>query len=58
LRLCVEIDGAVHNSELAKKYDAERDNALKMHGLTMKRFTNDEIITDINRVLQDIGKLG
>jgi very-short-patch-repair endonuclease len=55
LRLCVEIDGAVHRDETAKKYDAERDKALKMHGLTMLRFTNDEAIRDVNKVLQTIG---
>ncbi|MFH0975082.1 MAG: DUF559 domain-containing protein [Spirochaetota bacterium] len=48
LRLCVEIDGAVHDAETAKKYDTERDKALKKHGLTMLRFTNDEVIRDVN----------
>jgi very-short-patch-repair endonuclease len=55
LRLCVEIDGAVHNAESAKKYDVERDKALKLHGLTMMRFANDEVISDVNKVLQEIG---
>jgi very-short-patch-repair endonuclease len=57
LRLCVEIDGALHNVESVKKYDAERDKALKMHGLMIMRFTNDEVISDVNRVLQNIGSL-
>jgi very-short-patch-repair endonuclease len=57
LRLCVEIDGAVHNTETVKKYDAERDKALKLHGLTMMRFTNDEVIDSIEDVLKGIGSL-
>ena len=54
LRLCVEIDGAVHGTEAAKKYDAERDKALKTHGLTMLRFTNDEVVKDVDEVLEKI----
>ena len=54
LRLFVEIDGAVHGTEAARKHDAERDKALKMHGLTMLRFTNDEVVKDVDEVLEKI----
>jgi very-short-patch-repair endonuclease len=57
LRLCIEIDGAVHDTGAAKKYDTERDKALKMHGLTMMRFTNDEVMNTIHDVLGKIERM-
>jgi very-short-patch-repair endonuclease len=42
--LVVEIDGGIHLSSEAKDYDRERDSYLEAIGLTVIRFTNEEII--------------
>ena len=52
LRLCIEIDGEVHDTEEAKKYDKNRDRALELRGLRMLRFQNNEVINDIEGVLR------
>jgi cysteinyl-tRNA synthetase/very-short-patch-repair endonuclease/uridine kinase len=54
LKVVIEIDGGVHNSEQAKGYDNERDNILRGLGLEMLRFTNDEILVNPNSVLAQI----
>lgn len=37
LRLCVEIDGDVHDSAAAIEYDAERTKTLELHGIRVVR---------------------
>jgi very-short-patch-repair endonuclease len=54
LKLCIEIDGGVHSEESIKKYDIERDKALKMHNLSIMRFSNGEAKKDIAGVLGKI----
>ena len=44
LDLCVEIDGGIHETEEQRLYDKYRDEALKLRGLKMIRFTNDEVL--------------
>jgi very-short-patch-repair endonuclease len=57
LKLCIEIDGGVHNEETIKEYDIERERALKIHNLTIMRFSNDEVKKDITEVLKKIGEI-
>ena len=54
LRLCIEIDGEIQDTEEANKYDNERNRALKLRGLSMMRFRNNEILEDIKGVLRKI----
>jgi very-short-patch-repair endonuclease len=48
-RLVIEADGPVHLFK--KDYDKNRDEVLTGLGLTILRFTNDEIHNDLARVL-------
>jgi very-short-patch-repair endonuclease len=48
--LVIEVDGPVHELE----YDAERDHILTSRGLTILRFTNDQITQQIGVVLFQI----
>ena len=51
-KLVVEADGLIHNFK--KEYDKNRDEVLKLLGLNILRFENDEILKDIQAVLQKI----
>jgi very-short-patch-repair endonuclease len=48
--LVVEVDGAVHEPS----YDEERDAILKDRGLAVVRFTNEEVLGQLDRVLNAI----
>jgi very-short-patch-repair endonuclease len=50
LGLIVEADGPVHD----KERDAHRDAELSAYGVTTLRFTNSEIVKDIDRCLVTI----
>lgn len=52
LGLCVEIDGGVHDSGERKDYDRNRDNALRLRGLKILRFTNDEVLKNRDYVVE------
>ena len=54
LKLVIEIDGEVHYSEEAKEYDSSRQSCLEQLGLTVMRFTNHEVIFEIDSVLTRI----
>jgi len=51
-RLCVEVDGAVHESQAER--DAERTAVLSAAGYRMVRVRNEEVLTDLPSVLQRI----
>jgi len=55
LKLFIEVDGGIHNQQ--KDYDKIRSELLSIqHDLRIIRFTNDEIIEDINKVLLTLRK--
>jgi very-short-patch-repair endonuclease len=51
-KLIVEVDGARHGIET--EYDARRTEELERIGFQIVRFTNEEVLGDINRVLERI----
>lgn len=53
LKLVIEVDGEVHNVE-TRDYDLGREYELNRYGITVIRFTNDEVIYDINTVINTI----
>ena len=57
IRLCVEIDGDVHNLAEQKEYDEEKDKKIKYHDLRVLRLTNDEVMNDFEKVIQKIENL-
>ncbi|WP_040397034.1 endonuclease domain-containing protein, partial [Cesiribacter andamanensis] len=55
-RLVIEVDGEVHDSAEQMQYDEERTLALKELGIRVIRFTNEEVLTNIGQVLEEIKK--
>lgn len=51
-RLIIEIDGGYHSTRAAK--DKERDANLARLGFTTVRFTNEQVLNDIERVLKHV----
>ncbi len=51
LSLVIELDGDSHFSEQGFKYDQRRDHYLKQLGLTVIRFTNDEVMRNYEGVV-------
>src|SRR5215204_6017154 len=49
LKLVIEIDGPIHNSEQAKLDDDKRQKDLENLTLTVIRFTNEQIKNEIER---------
>lgn len=54
--LIVEVDGGYHENEEQKLYDEERTKVLTDIGFKVIRFTNGEVIQNINKVLAAINK--
>jgi very-short-patch-repair endonuclease len=53
-KLVVEVDGGIHYEEQQKERDAARNYFMKEVGLTVLRFTNDEVMENIEKVLDTI----
>ncbi len=53
-KLAVEIDGAIHNTKEAREYDENRTFELEEIGIRIIRFSNDQILNDIEQVLNQI----
>lgn len=53
-RLILECDGAQHFEDNHLKKDSERDENLKANGIKVLRFTNHEILNDIESVVERI----
>jgi very-short-patch-repair endonuclease len=55
LRLVIEIDGDGHAETV--EYDAERTKLLNSLGLLVIRYTNDDVLRNIEGVYDDLGKV-
>lgn len=55
-RVVVELDGDQHYEVEAKQYDAARDEYLRSHEVTVLRFRNREVKTNLDGVLTLIWK--
>ena len=51
-RLCIELDGEIHEQQ--RERDMARDTTLLSHGIITLRFTNEQVFTDLDGVLQAI----
>jgi acetylglutamate kinase len=56
LKLVIELDGGVHDEVDVKKLDRSREADLKLLGLTVVRFRNEEVFKNIDEVLEAIKK--
>lgn len=54
LKLGIEIDGGYHNENEQQEYDAERTKIINDYGIRIIRFTNEEVLQNIEKVLGDI----
>lgn len=52
--LIIEVDGAYHSERKQAEADAIREQNLEQMGFHIMRFTNEEVLNDINSVLQQI----
>ena len=56
LKLVIEIDGGIHLSKENREYDISRDTTLNEFGIQIMRFTNDQVINDIDQIMEGIKK--
>ena len=54
IKLCIEADGGIHNEKDIREYNIERTKILNENGITVLRFTNQEIIETTTIVTQII----
>ena len=54
LMLVIEVDGITHHFEEVIKNDKIRQKALETAGFTVLRFTNEEVLENINAVYNNI----
>ena len=53
-KLVIEIDGGYHNSGYQKEYDLGRSDELRIYGIHLIRFTNEEIEDNLDAVVNKI----
>ena len=52
--LAIELDGMHHQEEVQKKLDDDRTNVLRILGIRVIRFTNDQVINQMDKVIKKI----
>lgn len=57
VKLIIEADGAIHNSNKSKEYDKGRTEMLNEWGIEVLRFSNDQIITKPLQVIKSIEEI-
>jgi very-short-patch-repair endonuclease len=61
-KLCVEADGSQHYTAAGRRVDARRDKYLRDKGIRVLRFSDTEILKDIDgvmmRILEMVGSAG
>ena len=53
-RLVIEVDGGIHVDAEVKEHDENRSAELDRLGITVIRFTNDQIFEQLEQVLEEI----
>lgn len=54
LKLVIEVDGLIHEKTEVKENDCQRQAHLERLGLKVLRFTNNEVMTNIEKVIKTI----
>ena len=57
LKLVIEVDGIHHQSEMQRISDEERTDILEYQGLNVIRFTNEEIMNEMEKVEEKLLEL-
>ena len=55
-RLIIEVDGEIHTNECIKEHDENRTAELKRFGVRILRFSNEQILNNIDEVIAEIKK--
>jgi len=53
-KLVIEVDGGIHNQQQQKERDIARQNIISSWGIKVIRFTNDEVMNEMENVLEKI----
>jgi len=53
----IEIDGGIHLASENKEYDMSRNVTLNEFGIKIIRFTNDEVMNELDRVTEEIKRI-
>lgn len=53
-KLVIEVDGGSHTLQKQRFYDANRSDIMNSYGLKVIRFTNEDVINDIDSVVSII----
>jgi very-short-patch-repair endonuclease len=54
VKLIIEVDGSIHDKKEIKEYDIKREKDLINDGYTVIRFSNKQVVTEIEFVLSTI----
>ena len=57
LKLVIEVDGSIHNLKEVQENDQIRQQHLEQNGLHVTRFTNEEVLANLETVIQTIEQL-
>jgi very-short-patch-repair endonuclease len=55
-KLAIEIDGEIHLKNEVIEYDDGRSHDIEKFGIKILRFTNNEVFTDLNKIIAEILK--
>lgn len=53
-KLVIEVDGGIHSLPENREYDINRELVIKEFGIEVIRFTNEEVLFNIEKVLEQI----
>ncbi len=56
LKLVIEVDGESHYTKEGNDYNEERTRRLESYGLTVVRYTNQQVLGDFESVCDEIGR--
>jgi very-short-patch-repair endonuclease len=54
LKIAIEVDGPYHFTAQGLAYDANRDGVLNSYGIFVLRFTNEQVMNDLQYVINEI----
>lgn len=57
LKLVIEADGSIHDVKEIKEHDRERQSAIEKSNIKVIRFTNDQILNELETVIEEIQNL-
>ncbi len=56
IKLIIEVDGEIHNNSVVIEHDMGRAGELERFGITIIRFSNNQIFNNIDLVIKQINK--